>query len=105
MVRGDPTGERTSCQGDKLRHLDPLSGSFRSTRERLCGGSFWCGIGSLLINPLLIPSICAIVFGGLGIHRASQTGIGKSPAVLGLVLGVVGAVVGTFLIRNALSMF
>lgn len=65
--------------------------------------AFWCGIGSLLLNPFYLTSLAAIIFGGLGIARSGQTGVGRGPSIAGLVLGIVGLVLGGWLFWTFLA--
>jgi hypothetical protein len=59
--------------------------------------AFWCGAGSLLFNPWYLTSLAAIILGILGITRASQSGVGRGPSIVGLVLGIVGMTLGGWL--------
>lgn len=52
------------------------------------------GIIGLLINPLLIPSILAIVFAVRGRAAAPMVGSGRGLATAGLVIGILGGVSG-----------
>lgn len=57
----------------------------------------WLGIASLVVNTFLVTSLAAIVLSALGLTRASRfttagyAPVGRTKAVLGLILAVLGA--------------
>ncbi|MCJ1705010.1 DUF4190 domain-containing protein [Rathayibacter sp. VKM Ac-2926] len=77
-------------------------GAAPARRNSLAIASLVLGIASILINPLLVPSILAIVFGVRGRAASAQLG-GRGFATAGLITGVIGIVFGvlSFLARAA----
>jgi hypothetical protein len=59
-------------------------------------GSMVLGIISFFVNPVMICSILAIIFGGTAmgqINRSNGTLRGKGQATAGMVLGIIGIVI------------
>ncbi|MFC7535292.1 DUF2510 domain-containing protein [Actinoplanes sp. GCM10030250] len=48
------------------------------------------GLAGLVANPLLLPSAGALIWGVVGVRRASGPATGRAMAVSGIVLGLVG---------------
>lgn len=64
-----------------------------------------CGAFAFILNPFLILSVLAIVFGGLGLSRSNVTGFGKPPSIIGIVLGIASLVLGLVLLQSSLRNF
>jgi len=71
----------------------PGYGAAPARRNTLAIASLVLGIASLLFNPLLVPSILAIVFGVRGRAAAVQLG-GRGFATAGLITGIIGIAFG-----------
>ncbi|AZZ55062.1 DUF2510 domain-containing protein [Rathayibacter iranicus] len=72
----------------------PSAPSSSASRNPMAVASLVLGIISLLINPLLVPSILAIVFAARGRAAAAIVGGGRGLATAGLVIGILGLVSG-----------
>ncbi|WP_082499228.1 MULTISPECIES: DUF4190 domain-containing protein [unclassified Rathayibacter] len=81
----------------------PSAPSSAASRNPLAIASLVLGIISILINPLLVPSILAIVFGVRGRASAESLGGGRGLATAGLVTGIVGIVTGVLSFLSNLS--
>ncbi|PPG02046.1 MULTISPECIES: DUF4190 domain-containing protein [unclassified Rathayibacter] len=81
----------------------PSAPSSAAGRNPMAIASLVLGVLSLLINPLLIPSILAIVFSAKGRAAAPLVGGGRGLATAGLVTGILGLVSGVFTIVGNLS--
>ncbi|NQX10551.1 DUF4190 domain-containing protein [Microbacteriaceae bacterium VKM Ac-2855] len=67
-------------------------------RNGIAVASLVLGIISLFLNPILVPSALAIVFGVRGRRIGTATGVRRGMATAGLVLGIVG-VAGSLLLQ------
>ncbi|MWV49729.1 DUF4190 domain-containing protein [Rathayibacter sp. VKM Ac-2803] len=72
-------------------------------RNPLAIASLVLGIASILVNPFLVPSILAIVFGVRGRTAAESVGTGRGLATAGLVTGIVGIGTGVLSFLSNLS--
>ena len=64
--------------------------------------SLVCGIIGLLVFGIILGPL-AIIFGSVGISRASRGASGKGMAIAGLILGVIATVVAIILIALVTS--
>lgn len=72
-------------------------GARQVTEQRTSGmaiASLIAGLIGILLIPI-IPSIFAIIFGGVGMSQSNRPGVkGHGMAVAGLVLGIIGLIEG-----------
>lgn len=89
---GSTWGTTTRPLEGLARPLSPVV--LRNTRATV---GLWLGVASLLVNTLMLTSLAAVVVCGLGLTRAAQlttagyAPVGRTRAVAGLVLAVLGA--------------
>jgi len=95
-VYGTPEhGAAASAPGSIANpYASPSAAPSAAGRNPMAVASLVLGILSIVANPLLVPSILAIVFGARGRAAAAVAG-GGGLATAGLVTGIVGIVVGS----------
>ncbi|MHC2186045.1 hypothetical protein [Rathayibacter agropyri] len=81
----------------------PSAPSSSAGRNPMAVASLVLGIISLLINPLLVPSILAILFAARGRAAAAVVGGGRGLATAGLVTGILGLVSGAVTIASNIA--
>jgi hypothetical protein len=100
---GTPASGRDAVPEQEL-YAYPSAPSSAAGRNPMAVASLVLGIISLLINPLLVPSILAIVFAARGRAAASIVGGGRGLATAGLVTGLLGLLSGAVnLLSNVAS--
>ncbi|QHC66522.1 DUF4190 domain-containing protein [Rathayibacter oskolensis] len=99
---GTPSAPDQPAQQPEL-YAYPSAPSSSAGRNPMAIASLVLGIISILINPLLVPSILAIVFGVRGRAAAESLGGGRGLATAGLITGIVGIVTGVLSFLSNLS--
>lgn len=117
---GAPTGGRIVVGSMTKQEVKALPRRERNSKDRpdldlargrnqLTYNAVLFGIISLVVNPFLVFSIMAIVWAARGMKRADQFEVqgypplGRSQAVAGIVLGIVGTIFGVIVLLARLS--
>jgi len=100
-VKGAPGRFAPPVAGRGIRPVAPPPGApypaalprLAPRRNRMATAGLTFGVVSLVANVLLVPTILGIVFGAVGIARASRRGgIGRARGIVGIVLAALGVV-------------